>query len=380
MNKAGGDAPEYDCSCSADGPPRYVDALQGTAGTWCTCTSRPQLELDAELLLKAFPWDVQKTSVTIESSSWQADNLKWVPVNTSLNGLYPPGGPAGVSGWMISAPRADVTIHEYTNLHEAYSALSFSLRLARIPDYYVTRYIWGVVFLVAMALLVLFVPGDEPDRLGFVQSSFLGIVSLQFILVSSTPVTGYNTKLDNFMVIAMVIVFLAYAWNSVRIGFFDWLDKKHDHLLGDGEAEAAAGGSSGAKVAPDAAAAEAGGAEAQQPKKGRKKIHPCFRMLWCVCAPALSPPRRGARGGCARAPHRGPHSHRRPRTPRSHTRARARTPPMRSQPQVQRGQPALVRGQHRGCIFVHRVRRSLRRAACFAARVRGGGHAEKRNL
>ena len=48
-----------------------------------------------------------------------------------------------------------------------------------------------------MALLVLFVPGDEPDRLGFVQSSFLGIVSWQFILVSSTPVTGYNTKLDN---------------------------------------------------------------------------------------------------------------------------------------------------------------------------------------
>lgn len=59
----------------------------------------------------------------------------------------------------------------------------------------------------SMALLVLFVPGHEPDRLGFVQSSFLGIVSWQFILVSSTPVTGYNTKLDNFMLIAMVTVF-----------------------------------------------------------------------------------------------------------------------------------------------------------------------------
>ena len=118
---------------------------------------------------------------------------------------------------------------------------------------------------------------------------------------------------------------MAYAWNSVRIGFFDWLDKKHDHLLSDGEAEAAAGGSSGAKVAPDAAAAEAGGAEAQQPKKGRKKIHPCFRMLWCVCAPALSPPRRGARGGCARAPHRGPTLTAAPAHP-AHTHARVRAP------------------------------------------------------
>ena len=82
--------------------------------------------------------------------------------------------------------------------------------------------------------MVLFVPGDEPDRLGFVQSSFLGIVSWQFILVTSTPVTGYNTKLDNFMLISMVVVFVAYFWNSVRIGFFDWVTKLHDKFLADG--------------------------------------------------------------------------------------------------------------------------------------------------
>lgn len=85
-----------------------------------------------------------------------------------------------------------------------------------------------------MALMVLFVPGDEPDRLGFVQSSFLGIVSWQFILVSSTPVTGYNTKLDNFMLISMVVVFLAYFWNSVRIGFYDYVTKLHNQFLADG--------------------------------------------------------------------------------------------------------------------------------------------------
>lgn len=91
-----------------------------------------------------------------------------------------------------------------------------------------------------MALLVLFVPGDEPDRLGFVQSSFLGIVSWQFILVSSTPVTGYNTKLDNFMLISMVTVFVAYFWNSIRIGFFDWVSKKHDVLYATSEGDAVA--------------------------------------------------------------------------------------------------------------------------------------------
>ena len=109
MNKAGGDDPEYDCGCQ-DGPPLYVNATG--AGTWCSCTSRPQLELDAELVLKAFPWDVQRTSISIESSSWKVDELLWVPVNSSDFGLYPPDGPTGVNGWTMSAPSADVTIHE----------------------------------------------------------------------------------------------------------------------------------------------------------------------------------------------------------------------------------------------------------------------------
>jgi hypothetical protein len=163
-----------------------------------------------------------------------------------------------------------------------------------MQPYLFNRYVWGIVFLVAMALLVLFVPGDEPDRLGFVQSSFLGIVSWQFILVSSTPVTGYNTKLDNFVLVSMCVVFCVYFWNSVRIGFFDWLEKKHAHLLGDGEEESAAAGgssSSSAKVVPDAAAAEAGGAVTQQPKKGRMKIHPLFRLFWCVCTASRAAPR-----------------------------------------------------------------------------------------
>lgn len=90
---------------------------------------------------------------------------------------------------------------------------------------------WGVTFLVAMALLVLFVPGNEPDRLGFVQSSFLGIVSWQFILVASTPVTGYNTVLDNFMLVSMSVVFAVYFWNACRIGFFEWLEGKGLNLF-----------------------------------------------------------------------------------------------------------------------------------------------------
>lgn len=147
-----------------------------------------------------------------------------------------------------------------------------------------------------MALLVLFVPGDEPDRLGFVQSSFLGIVSWQFILVSSTPVTGYNTKMDNFMLLAMAVVFCTYFWNSVRIGFFDWVQKKHAALFngeegGKGEKVDDAGTKGAEIVAPAPGggitvrssedAGSASGPAAEDPKKGGGRLS--SRLFKCCC-------------------------------------------------------------------------------------------------
>ncbi len=218
MNLAEGDDLPNDLCLAYDGAPSWATFLNGSApdvsGTWIMCSTRSRVVLDAELLLKAFPWDVQVASVIVESKQWDVDHVEWVPAASIAQGMYPPDGPSGVTGWNIVASWSAVSPHLYPALGETYGALKAALRLQRIPDYYVTRYIWGVVFLVGMALLVLLVPGDAPDRLGFVQSSFLGIVSWQFILVSSTPVTGYNTKLDNFMVLAMSIVFVCYAWNG----------------------------------------------------------------------------------------------------------------------------------------------------------------------
>ena len=99
---------------------------------------------------------------------------------------------------------------------ETYHQIVLVLALQRLPDYYVSRYVWGAVFLVAMCFLTLCVPSEEADRLGYAQGSFLGIVAWEFILVTGLPPTGYNTRLDDFMVISMVCVLIIYAWNAVR--------------------------------------------------------------------------------------------------------------------------------------------------------------------
>ena len=204
-----------------DDPPLFAQAelVRGgdkLEGVWATCQRRHQVTLDADLQLQNFPFDTQYAHVILESFNTQETGMFFRPVVGIEKGLVPAAGVKAVSGWTIISSTAHSSSHVYEIFDETYHQLRLTLEMRREPDYYVTRYVWGVVFLVAMALLTLFDPADDPNRLGFVQSSFLGIVSWQFIVVSSVPVTGYNTRLDDFMILSMVITFITYVWNSVR--------------------------------------------------------------------------------------------------------------------------------------------------------------------
>jgi hypothetical protein len=219
LNKHSEDVdPDWTCSWGEQDVVPYFLAheLTSPTGIWSLCQVRHQVTLDADLLLRDFPFDTQNANIIIESFDKVEAQMHYYLVKGTELGLLPPQGINSISGWTIVETKANTASHNYDMFGETYHQIKLTLVLQRQPAYYITRYVWGVVFLVAMALLVLFVPGDVPDRLGFVQSSFLGIVSWQFILVTSAPVTGYNTRLDDFMVVSMVIVFIAYVWNAVR--------------------------------------------------------------------------------------------------------------------------------------------------------------------
>jgi hypothetical protein len=167
---------------------------------WVIAQMRTQATVNAVLILKRYPFDTQLLSVQIESSTSQAFDVVFIPTPGCGAGFKPRGG---IDGWNITDSSAVSSLHVYATFGETFSQLTLSLGVTRLSEPLVQRYVWGVTFLVAMGVLVLCVRADEPDRLGFVQSSFLGIVSWQFILVSSTPNLGYSTRLDIFMMVAM---------------------------------------------------------------------------------------------------------------------------------------------------------------------------------
>jgi len=245
MNKNSGTDSSWLCSRSLGAPSfLQVNYPSGQSlltedeinnGMWSQCQNRFQVFLDANLVLMEFPFDKQDAVITLESFLHQTTEMVIELVPGMTKGLIPAGS-TPVSGWQIYDQFAYVKDHPYTMFGETYHSLFMGLRLARQPDYYLSRIVWGCVFLVAMAFLTLFIPGEEPDRLGFAQSSFLGIVSWQFIIVSITPITGYNTKLDNYIILSEVLVFGTYFFNAVRVSFFEWLDEKspdHDHEVSE---------------------------------------------------------------------------------------------------------------------------------------------------
>jgi hypothetical protein len=158
MNWHTGEKGQYLCSFSRGSPPFTLLNLDGT---WGTCQARHHAYLDVTLGMHNFPFDKQAVSVILESFLWPESKLRFVALPTVDAGLVPPGG---VAGWTVLGTLTGGEIHKYTVLGESYHRLVLTLKLQRLPDYYLSRYVLGVVLLVAMGFLALTIPGIEPER------------------------------------------------------------------------------------------------------------------------------------------------------------------------------------------------------------------------
>ena len=240
----------------------YSDVADAKAGSWVLGQSRQKATLTAKLNLAAFPYDKQETGIVMESTSWESSDLKWVAVDAAVSGIVPLGDKNEViGGWILTGSESIVSNNVYSAFDQVYSRLELKIKIDRQSYYYTSRFVFGVAILVIMAILVLFMVGEEPDRLGFVQSSFLGVISFEFILVLILPPLGYNTRIDDFLMLSFGVIFVIYIWNSVRIGYFKTLENLSGRSEDGGELEGSApnsgggGGGGGEKEAGGSAAA-----------------------------------------------------------------------------------------------------------------------------
>lgn len=217
----------------AHAKPTWV-AAPDAGSAWLVGESRQRVTLTAQLDLQSFPHDSQVTGIILESLTHEADQLQWVAPPNVLPGLVPPGPWAGayssVSGWDVLKAEGVESTQAYGVFGQSYSRLSLLVRMRRQSSYYGLRYVMGCALLVVMAILALFVRGDVPERIGFAQASFLGIVSWQFVLAASSPALGYSTRLDRFMLLSLMCSAVMFAYMAIRFGYFKSLQRASGRL------------------------------------------------------------------------------------------------------------------------------------------------------
>ena len=239
----------------------YSDVADAKSGSWVLGQSRQKAILTAKLNLAAFPYDKQETGIIMESTTWESRDLKWVPVAAAKAGIVPQGDKyEAIGGWILTGSDSVVTDKAYTAFNQVYSRLELTVKIDRQSYYYTSRFVFGVGILVVMAILVLFMVGEEPDRLGFVQSSFLGVISFEFILVLILPPLGYNTRIDDFLMLSFGVIFVIYIYNCVRVGYFKTLE----NLSGRSEDEGKPGD------APEKGAGGGAAATTENPMHGQQ--------------------------------------------------------------------------------------------------------------
>jgi hypothetical protein len=130
------------------------------------------------------------------------------------------------AGWDHLGNSVLLLNHTYPALQETYHRVEMTVVLQRQYAYYLSRVVANIILLVLMASGVTFLGNREADRLGFVQASFVGIVSWLFVLSAETPKLGYSTRLDSFINASFGAVFAQFFYHAFSWGYSKWLDRK----------------------------------------------------------------------------------------------------------------------------------------------------------
>lgn len=91
----------------------------------------------------------------------------------------------------------------------AFHQMSLILHVTRRPEYYLTRIVSVIVFLLMMAGGVFFVtPEDLPNRFNLTLTLFLTAVAFHFVVAADLPKISYATRLDKFLAFMYVLLSL----------------------------------------------------------------------------------------------------------------------------------------------------------------------------
>jgi len=171
------------------------------------------LEFRAPMDLQEFPFDKQKLPVHFISNLFTRDKLRWLPIQKKASEILSADVLVRLTDFAItsvSIRHSDFAAGYLTRYSDTsiFHQLSLILHVNRRPDYYLTRIVSVIVFLLVMAGGAFFVGPDElANRLGLSITLFLTAVAFHFVVSADLPKIAYATRLDKLLAFMYCLLF-----------------------------------------------------------------------------------------------------------------------------------------------------------------------------
>ena len=165
------------------------------------------------LHLRSFPFDRQTFHIQLVAVRYQVNEVAFVPDQDWVsNGLKQGGGIAPavtLPDWKIENWKTKLMTYALAPGLE-YSSYAFEFTAARNVQHYVLKVILPLVLIVIMSWAVFWIdPVNASSQVSIAMTSMLTLIAYRFSIDSQLPLLPYMTRLDVFILISTVLVFLS---------------------------------------------------------------------------------------------------------------------------------------------------------------------------
>lgn len=179
---------------------------------WIKVDSRYTGTFRTVLPLRDFPFDLQEINLNVETSNLDNSSFRFI---VSPNSTFASKLGNSLQEWDVVSSLSLVTDIYYQTWDQYYSRGRFGLGLRRRSGYYVTRIVIGLAFLIVLEMATFAMEPAGPDRIAGSMTVFLAIVAYLFVVSSDVPKISYNTRLDDYVLLCMVLVTIATIYHAV---------------------------------------------------------------------------------------------------------------------------------------------------------------------
>lgn len=162
--------------------------------------------LFSEFDLKNFPFDNQILHLILLSIQQDRNDITFLVSNKSLELNETPSSKA----WRISLLEPKISTEYVASQNSYFSKIDIRLYAKRDKEYYLWNVILPLGFIVMMAWSVFWInPSQIGPQIGLATAAVFTLIAYRFTLHVSLPQVSYLTRMDKFIFLSTLLVFLA---------------------------------------------------------------------------------------------------------------------------------------------------------------------------